>query len=376
MWKARRVAILVRNDFYNKFGGDTFQIEQYIKYAEEHYFRVFSFDNIKSIIISDFDIFLLINIDRGYEAYCFSQFIIRNDLLNKTFIVPIHHDYTAIRGFNKQRMVDRFFFGISFHPLVLEKAKSIFFSARAKLPFHTILWHLLSANYPRLLRRLITECRGVICIANGEYRSIKSDYKIVNDFQHHIIRNGVSEGIVSACEDYFFRMTRDIDVLVCGRVEERKNQVSVIHALAGTGLNITFLGEINQNNKRYAEMFKGLVNVHGNIDYISGCAAKEVRSYYLRAKCHLSASWFEVSSLVDLESYFCGCSVVSSSKGYSQEILSAPGFRTVDPGNIENIKVETLLAVSEFEDTGPWKRCIGELSWRTAGNTLTCILGA
>ncbi len=374
MQQVSRVAILVRNDFYDKFGGDTFQVEQYIKYTEGCHFKVFLFSEIKNIVVADFDLFLLVNIDRGYEAYCFSRFIIQNGLLNKTFIVPIHHGYAAINAFNKRRMAERFSFGISFHPLLLEKVKSIFFSTRAGLPWNRILWHLLSARYFRLLRRLIIECRGAICIADGEYRSIRSDYKIIDDFQHYIIRNGVPEEIVSAAETDLSKMVRDIDVLVCGRIEERKNQVNIINALAGTGLNVTFLGTINQNNRRYANIFMALVEAYGNIDYISGCATEEVKNYYLRAKCHLSASWFEVSSLVDLESYFCGCSVVSSSTGYSQEILRKPGFRTVAPNSLENIRAAALLAVSEFEDAGPWQRCVGELSWRNAGNVLTGIL--
>ena len=213
MQHIRRIAILVRNDFYDKFGGDTFQVEQYIKYVEGSYFKVFLFSEIKNIIIGDFDAFLLINIDRGYEAYCFSQFIIQNDLLKKTFIVPIHHDYTTISAFNKQRMAERFFFGISFHPLLLEKVKSIVFSTRAGVPYHRILWHLLSARYSRSLRRLITECRGAICIADGEYRSIKSDYKIIDDFQHYVIRNGVPEEIIAIAETDLSIIVRDIDVL-------------------------------------------------------------------------------------------------------------------------------------------------------------------
>lgn len=69
-----------------------------------------------------------------------------------------------------------------------------------------------------------------------------------------------------------------------------------------------------------------LINRFPNMMYLGKVSPEEMTRLYYKSKIHISASWFEVSSLVDLEAYYCGCSVISSKNGYTSELLGERVF--------------------------------------------------
>ncbi|MDF6330206.1 hypothetical protein NMT63_25135, partial [Escherichia coli] len=78
-------------------------------------------------------------------------------------------------------------------------------------------------------------CSGLIVIANGEYENICRDFA-VSGLDYFIVRNGVSAEISQyAGKDI---KQRYFDVIVCGRVEERKNQIAKIESLQSYNLRI------------------------------------------------------------------------------------------------------------------------------------------
>ncbi|MCS5792616.1 glycosyltransferase [Klebsiella pneumoniae subsp. pneumoniae] len=126
-----------------------------------------------------------------------------------------------------------------------------------------------------------------------------------------LVRNGVDlvPELSESIDD------RNIDVLVCGRIEERKNSLAILRELGKTKLTVVFVGGENHNNKKYVTKFKDEISNYNNITFIGKKKPIDLISLYRRSRFHVSASWFEVASLVDLEAYAYGCKVISSTEG-------------------------------------------------------------
>ncbi|HBM8535776.1 TPA: glycosyltransferase, partial [Escherichia coli] len=143
----------------------------------------------------------------------------------------------------------------------------------------------------------------------------------------------------------------EYDILVSGRIEPRKNQIRIINDLCTTNYKICFVGGANENNTIYFDKFMGLISRFPNMTYLGKVSPEEMTRLYYKSKVHISASWFEVSSLVDLEAYYCGCSVISSKTGYTSELLGERVFY-FDPKENENLSalVEDAIKAIPVKD--------------------------
>ncbi|WP_099746726.1 glycosyltransferase [Klebsiella pneumoniae] len=124
--------------------------------------------------------------------------------------------------------------------------------------------------------------------------------------------------------------------MVSGRIEPEKirSELSTIYVQPIT--KFSFVGGANENNAIYFDKFMELINRFPNMMYLGKVSPEEMTRLYYKSKIHISASWFEVSSLVDLEAYYCGCSVISSKNGYTSELLGERVFY-FDPKENENL---------------------------------------
>jgi glycosyltransferase involved in cell wall biosynthesis len=114
---------------------------------------------------------------------------------------------------------------------------------------------------------------------------------------------------------------RDIDVLVAGRIEERKNQLALAQALAATPWRVTFVGGDNARNAGYAADFHRTVAAHANLQHVPHVSLEDLRRLYGRSRLLLSGSRFEVVSLAELEAVAYGCRLVSTTAGYMRDYL-------------------------------------------------------
>jgi glycosyltransferase involved in cell wall biosynthesis len=106
-----------------------------------------------------------------------------------------------------------------------------------------------------------------------------------------------------------------------------------------------FIGHENPNHQAYCKKFKKMIAASRS-RYTGGVTHEEKIAIVRRSKVHVSASWFEVASGVDLEAYCAGCSVVSSRCGGTDEILGESA-RYVDPGSPQEIDRAIASALAE-----------------------------
>jgi glycosyltransferase involved in cell wall biosynthesis len=361
-----KIVFLVRDDFHSKFGGDTFQIQQYIA----------NMDNINATVITlssfifdaCYDFYILVNVDRSFDYLWFYKVLKREKILNKTVILPIHHSLVAMELFNRYRFgklwnIAHYLGGVYF----FEKMKGIYRAIKSK--DIALIKDLLFTNFKSQIRDSFNRSLCTIGIANGELEIIKKDFSIQHLSNSYVVRNGVTG-------DYLLDQSqvtvRDIDILVCGRIEERKNQVNIIKALCKVNANVVFIGAMNENNIKYSNEFLELINNATNCTYQGVVKSAEISDYYRRSKVCFSASWFEVSSLVDIEAHMSGCHIFTSKYGNSTEIIPPDAINVVDPSNLE-LSIPCLNNILEGYSDAIISKVNKELTWKAAGQKLQSI---
>ena len=343
-----KLAFLTRVDAYNKNGGDTYQLEMYKKYLERNNHEVLIIDDLS--IPSGQDFYILVNIDRPIELIAYYKKLKKENKIDKMFILPIHHSYTCIDFFEKnirqgsQGIIFRLF--SSFQQR--EKVKNIFRTFK----FPSLIRHTIShffVDYIKTSKHILNNSCGIILIAEGELENIKSDFDVdVNLNKCFIVKNGVS---ISWTPLEVKNEDRKIDVLVCGRIEPRKNSLAIANYFKNEKYKVNFVGALNENAKKYCNEFLQVIHENDNLEYLGKLTHEELTELYLNTKIHLSASWFEVASLVDLEAYAHGCHIISSINGHTKDYLKERA-KYIDPSNLEGLKIilEELICVTSSLD--------------------------
>ena len=132
--------------------------------------------------------------------------------------------------------------------------------------------------------------------------------KVPNGVGGQFIAEGVYENVVGA-KDY---------ILTIGRIEARKNQLSIIEAVEqmireqDLDFHLVFVGKKSGHHGEYVDKFDELVAKHNWITHIPYIPYEDIPGLYKYAKVCVSASWFETSGLTSLEALFMGTNVVAA----------------------------------------------------------------
>jgi glycosyltransferase involved in cell wall biosynthesis len=207
------------------------------------------------------------------------------------------------------------------------------------------LFQMLRKGMRRSQAEVLQGCRYVMVTTAKEARDIAEEIATVDKDRLTILRLGVE---TDTSKSEALNIPRDIEIAIVSRIESRKNQLAVLDAVESLGLVATFVGPTNPNHKAYVEQLRRRI-AESKSTYIPGVPSHEVSGLLARSRVHVSASWFEVSSLVDLDAYLQGCRVVASRCGGTEELLGDDAYY-VDPGSPENIRVQIAAALTSVQD--------------------------
>lgn len=335
-----KICFLTRVDAFDKNGGDTYQLQMYTKY-----FHQYGHDAVISNSLSvpnNFDFYILVNMDRPLELLHYYQILKNKKLLSKTLFLTIHHSYKSVdyfennirsgkvkvltnitKSFQQREKVKNLLRGVRYHRLLIPAVRQLF------------------TDYMKVTQEIINNVECIILIAEGEKFVIESDFDSVIK-RSILVNNGVD---LKSYSSRTANLERDIDILICGRIESRKNSLSIARFLANTSYKTIFVGALNNNDKSYVNEFLTIINESDNLSYLGRVNPNDMPAIYYRSKIHLSASWFEVASLVDLEAYAYGCHVISSVNGHTNSYLKDRAYY-LDPKNMASLKslLENLIA--------------------------------
>jgi glycosyltransferase involved in cell wall biosynthesis len=134
------------------------------------------------------------------------------------------------------------------------------------------------------------------------------------------------------------------------------------------------IGALNRQHSAYIRDFLAAVEAADNVTYLGAMDREALREHYLQAKLHVSLSWFEVVSQVDLEAIASGCPVVVSAWGHTRDYVTEP-LNEFDPITAYGDLVRTRQLVERaYEEARPATiRSDYRLAWSDVARRLLCV---
>jgi glycosyltransferase involved in cell wall biosynthesis len=207
-------------------------------------------------------------------------------------------------------------------------------------------------------------------MAMGEKESITEDISDITN-KHRVIYNPFTFNFQKGNSSNQLSSFGRKGILCVGRIEPRKNQLGLMESLKNENVEVCFIGMPNKNHKQYLEKFFKNIEKFPKFKYHPHMKQEDLLDYYRSAKLHVSLSWFEVVSQVDLEAISQGCKIVSTKYGHIREYLNSKNYE-YDPlkeyNNNESIRNTVINAYEDNENIDikkemvhAWDYCIKSL---------------
>ncbi|WP_448107018.1 glycosyltransferase [Pseudomonas azerbaijanoccidentalis] len=315
--KKTEVLFCLRRDATDKPGGDSGKVYKYKHFLEKKGFLVTVITDPAQLNCrkSTPDIVHVFNMQTPYENNRYMEWAVAKNI--PLCFSPIHHE--------KRYMVQ--YFANGFFGKFLSYDAYLMLSSFAKefLKFKTF-GNICS--YKRtpigINRSLVEKASRIFPLSQSELDHIKFDVSSeLPSSKVTVLPNALTFIEGNADTD----VPRDIDIMVVGRIEPRKNILKIAEALKGTGYKVVFAGKENANHKKYCAEFKEIISAHANLQYLGELNHEQLSYHYKRSKINLSNSWFEVVSQVDLEATSLGCKPIVSAASALFDYFSSPPLR-------------------------------------------------
>ncbi len=161
-------------------------------------------------------------------------------------------------------------------------------------------------------------------------------------------------------------------VICVGRIETRKNQLSLLKALDETGLKVLLVGKPSSNQPGYFKEVKDLIDKNPNYKHIEGIDNKDLYSLYKVCRVSALPSWLDTPGLVSLEAGAMGCNLAVSIKGSTREYY-LDYAEYCEPDNLDSIKKAVVNAYNKEKTEGLRSRILKMYTWENAAvETLKC----
>lgn len=356
------VDVVMRSDYEHRWGGDVLQFQRYREAA-----AVDSNVDYRLLAASpharfrDDAIVHIANVDRPWD---FLQ-TVRQARGHRLIVSPIHHEHAAVSqiaptiGGAKRRLVSR----------LPSTAQSLagHLVRNGRLPRAGLLppqaYVSESALYA-LVGALLDRADVVACLTAKEAADLRHDF-CCRLPRVAMIPNGVDRAQGPA-------PLRDVDVLVPGRIEVRKNQALLAKALGEVGQPALFVGRPHPQDP-YATAFLEALAEYPEHEYVPGLPHQDMQVLFRRAKIVVNASRVEVLSLVDLEAYAAGCKLITTSAGGTEEYLGDAGTY-LPPSQTALFAVHARRAVSTWsKPKEPDQQVLERLSWPRVWDALHAV---
>lgn len=338
-----------RIDLFDKPGGDTVQINETKKSLEQLGISVDT-NNSLNIDVSEYDIVHVFNLDWVCEAF---WYVNNAKKYNKPVVLsPIHHSLKEFKRYENEyrwglAKLGNFFIPIqSLRDSFRNLAKALIDKRKLKPALVQVIFGI------RRQQRIAIEKSDYILVqTNREAGDLRRAYKPRKKFKWKKVVNGVNaEKFANANFKEASKILNFKNYVFCvGRIEPRKNQLSLIRALVELkatdpnfkDLNLVFAGSLNNHHPTYVKAFKTYLKKYPFLQYLGFVDQTVLAAVYSKAKIFAVPSWFETTGLVYLEAVVAGCSSIVASGDRAFEYLENNGYYC-DPGSIDSIK-EALI---------------------------------
>jgi len=153
-------------------------------------------------------------------------------------------------------------------------------------------------------------------------------------------------------------------VLCVGRIEPRKNQLTLIEALRDRQMPLTLVGQPGRYSRAY---YRRCLRAAGGrpIRFLPQQPPESLCRLYQQARVHACVSWYETPGLASLEAALCGCNLVVTPGGCTHEYFGDQAVYC-DPVDRDSIRQAIELALKRPSPTSLQRRVAEEFTWETA----------
>ena len=308
----KKILVVLRHDTVFRPGGDTTLLSDIALSLDG--FECHVVNGVPKSVLG-YEFALCANLDRPLEALQLLQICQESNV--PLHLMALHYNYDAMTKFFRFGLVGwKRYVAIlaNFRPVRYEqllwsiRVVSSFFSKGSRLKF---------GNIARAQAKLIRECELLLVVSGDELKSIEQDIgpvscKVIE--LPHLLNDDIAEVASLAKEKVIF----------CpGRIESRKNQLFIL-AVAATlpNLDFVFMGRVNSSEKKYYDSFLDRASKLQNVSILPPLSVSEFRVYLSKVDVVLTASWFEVTSLIELDVLRNGNKLVCGSASYNDSFFS------------------------------------------------------
>lgn len=340
-----KVLMLGRTDLLTEGGGDKIQVENTAQELKKMGIDV-DIETRFDVDMSSYDIVHIFQLDWGYEAYFHA---VRAKKFNKPIVLsPIHHLLSEVKRHDDEfvfdyRRLTKYMFRDQFARDTYKMVYRCFFNLQKIKPTLITIFKGLKNMHKEVLKM----SNVVLVQTNIEAQDLQKVYKV--DIKWEKAPNGVGSQFIESKEKYENKLGLENYIISVGRMEPRKNHLTLIKAIEGLrrdthiDLNLVLISrKVFKNHIEYTLRMNNEIKKHKWIHHVNAVPYDEIANYYHHAKVGVSLSWFESTGLTLLEALFCGCNVVSSSEPTKEYLRGYAQY--CDPKDMTQIKEAILKA--------------------------------
>ncbi len=334
-----RVLFLGRDDLLKNIGGDRIQVEQTKQELEKLGVSV-DLKTGRDFECAGYDLIHVFQLDWNMD--CFYQVKKAKDSGLPVVLSAIHHSVAEVKRFDEEyvfdfRRVSRVLFTDQFNrDLFKEFYRSVLSLKRLAKVFSAI-----NIGLKNTYKAALENADMVLVQTEKEVEDLKNTFQV--NFCWAKVLNGVGAQFLPKATQDIKNLLPFEDYIICvGRLEPRKNQLSVIDAVEtlrnrlNKDIKLVLIGSWARK-KHFEYTYKIEKKLEGNkwIVHLPQVKYAKMPAYYKFAKVCVSASWFETTGLTSLEALYCGANAVASGERAQEYLKDMVSY--CDPGRIESI---------------------------------------
>jgi glycosyltransferase involved in cell wall biosynthesis len=177
-----------------------------------------------------------------------------------------------------------------------------------------------------------------------------------------VVPNATEPTGETAAPDLFRRRLDVQDFVLCvARIEDRKNQLTLIKAMYGMDVPLILIGPAAA--QPYFRLCKRAAGAR--VRFLGALPQSEISAAYAAAKVHALPSWFETPGLANLEAALAGCNIVTTDRGGTREYFGEMASYC-DPGDRESIRLSIEQALAAPRDARLREHVASNFTWQNA----------
>ena len=254
--------------------------------------------------LSNYDLVHIFNIMRPFETYLFIKNALSQE--KKILMSSIYWDFNEYNTIGRNslslsylyRNLDEFF---------VEKLKYLFKRKKIIKSFEKEFLSFFLADYKKILEKVNLFLPNSV----DEGEIIKR--KISNNIKYGVVLNAVDSELFNLKSS----SNRSQQGITVARLDPRKNILNLLKAFKNIDYKLDIYGNNSPLHNDYVLDANKLLNSNTKINkYVEHVDLPDLYNTY---ETHILPSWLETPGLVQLEAAACGCNIVSTIKGSTQE---------------------------------------------------------